>query len=196
MEKTPEQKIIDTDIYRYKKNKLAANLALLGLVCNCLYFTLLYGIKTATSGADNAATRFASMTVGFSVILTLAVLLVAFLSSEGIKGYNKKYSIVLLVLAAFQVFRIFGYPMYGLKNDLLKVNYFWFNPESSGLEFTLMLIYLLASAACFIASAVIGYIRAVQLEKFEKYIAEGKVSIEDTLKKMDEQDSAANVEVK
>lgn len=128
MKKTDNQKIIQTDIYRYKKNKLAANLALLGLVFNCLYIMLLYGIKLANAG-DDTKTRFVSLTIGFSVILTLVVLLATFLASEGIKGYNKKYTIILFVLAAFQIFRIFGYPLYGLRNGLLTVNYFWYNPD-------------------------------------------------------------------
>lgn len=194
MEKTPEQKIIDTDIYRYKKNKLAANLALLGLVFNCLYFMLLYGIKASTVNDETGAatfTKFAQIEIGFSVIFTLLTLLITFLASEGIKGYNKKYGYVLVALAAFQVFRIFGYPLYGLRNNLLTVNYFWFNPTTSSLEFTLLLIFLVTSAACLVASAVIGYLRATQLELFEKKIESGEISIDETLKKLDEQDEAA-----
>ena len=178
---TPNQQIVADDILRYKKNKLPASLALLGLAFNCLYFMLLYAIKVSSS-------KFAEIEIGISVILTLVTLLVAFLASEGIKGYNKKYCIVLLVLAAFQIFRIFGYPLYGLKNDLLKVNYLWFNPESSTLEFVLMLVYLCASAACFILSAVFGYLRTVRLEKHEASIAGGKISVDATLKELDEED--------
>ena len=62
MKKTLNQQIIDSDILRYKKNKLAASLALLGLVFNCLYIMLLYGIKQANT-ADGARTRFVSLTI-------------------------------------------------------------------------------------------------------------------------------------
>ncbi len=190
-QKTPEQKVIQSDIFRYKTNKLAANLALLGIVFNCLYLMLLYGIKASTFSDGETSTRFAQMEMGFSVILNLLVLLVGFLSSEGVKGYNKKFGIVLIVLAAFQIFRIFGYPLYGLKNNLLTVNYFWLNPTTSELEFTILLIYLIASAACFVAAAVIGYLRAVQLEKFQKQIDSGEISIDETLKQLDEEDAKA-----
>lgn len=196
MKKTLNQQIIDSDILRYKKNKLAASLALLGLVFNCLYIMLLYGIKQANT-ADGARTRFVSLTIGFSVILTLIVLLATFLASEGVKGYNKKFSIILIVLAAFQIFRIFGFPLYGLRNGLLTVNYFWYNPDSSNYsvanstpEFIIMVIYLCASAACLIASAVIGWVRAVQLEKFQKQLNAGEISVEKTLKAMDAEDEA------
>ena len=37
-----ENQVIKHDILRYKKNKLAQSLAILGLVFNCLYFMLLY----------------------------------------------------------------------------------------------------------------------------------------------------------
>lgn len=178
---TPNQQIVADDILRYKKNKLPANLALLGLVFNCLYFMLLYAIKVSAS-------KFAELEMGISVILTLLTLLLAFLASEGIKGYNKKYCIVLLVLAAFQIFRIFGYPLYGLKNNMLTVNYLWLNPTDSTAEFVIMLVYLCASAACFIASAVVGYIRTVRLENFEANLAKGTINVEATLKELDEED--------
>lgn len=178
---TPNQQVIADDILRYKKNKLPANLALLGLVFNCLYFMLLYAIKEPKS-------KFTELEIGISVILTLFSLLIAFLASEGIKGYNKKYCIVLLVLAAFQIFRIFGYPLYGLKNNMLQVNYLWFNPKSSTLEFVLMLVYLCASAVCYILSAVFGYLRTTRLEKFEANLANGSINVDATLKELDEED--------
>lgn len=201
MKKTANQQIISSDISRYKKNKLAANLALLGLVFNCLYFMLLYGYKIARVG--DGVTDFATIRMGFSVIMTLVVLLAAFLASEGVKGYDKRYAIVLIALAAWQIFRIFGYPLYGYKNQLLTVNYLWLDirydeagnalntAAVNSAEFAILIIYLCASAACFIASAVIGWVRAVQLESFKKQLEAGEVSVETTLKAMDAEDEAA-----
>ncbi len=179
------KKILNNDISRYRKNKLGANLALLGLVFNCLYFMLLFGIK-------NSSSRFASMHIGFAVILTLISLLTAFLSSEGVKGYNKTYCIVLIVLAVFQIIRIFGFPLYGLQNDLLNVNYFGLEPDTPGvstIEFVIMLIYLLASAACFVASAVISYIRIKELNDYVQKVESGEFDPDDFLKKLDEEEA-------
>lgn len=184
--KTENQKILNNDISRYSKNKAGANLALLGLVFNCLYFMLLYGYKSQK-------TRFDAIHIGISVLLTLVTLLVAFLSSEGVKGYNKKYCIVLLVLAAFQIFRIFGYPLYGLKNKLLTVNYFGLEPTTKGvneIEFTILLVYLCASAACFIISAVISYIRSTQREKYLASIESGEFDADAFIKKINEEEDA------
>lgn len=181
--KTVNQQIIADDILRYKRNKLAQILAILGLVFNCLYFCVLYAIPDSD---------MRKMTLGFSVILTLIVLLMIFLSSEGVKGYNKKFSIVLLVIAAFQILRIFYYPLNGLINDSLTgIGYFGYYPENSGFYFTIMLVYLLASAACLIASAVLGWVYAVRLQKFQKKLDNGEISVEATMAEMDEEDAVA-----
>ena len=148
--------------------------------------------------------EFTTYTIGISVVLTLIVLLAVFLSSEGVKGYNKMYSIVLLVVAAFQILRIFGYPMQGMRDDLFvaldtthKIGYFGVYPETSGLFFAILLVYLVASAACFIASAVIGWIYAVRLEKFQKALDNGEIRVEATLKAMDAEDATvAETEIK
>lgn len=185
---TPNRQIVSDDILRYKKNKLPANLALLGLVFNCLYFMLLYAFKEPNS-------KFSEIEIGLSVVLTLFTLLIAFLASEGIKGYNKKYCIVLLCLAAFEIFRIFGYPVYGLKNDILKVNYFGMDPTSSLPEFIILLVYLIASAACFILAAVFGYIRCKHLEEHEKKVADGTIDMDATLKELDAEEERQAINV-
>ena len=187
--KTANQQIIANDILRYKKNKLASSLALLGLVFNCLYFMILYAMPKE---------EFTTIKIGLSIVLTLVILLVIFLSSEGVKGYNKIFSIVLLVVAAFQILRIFGYPLQGLTKNLLvkadnnhTIGYFGIYPKNSGMFFALMTIYLAASAACLIASAVIGWIYAARLEKFQKQLDSGEISVESAILALDAEDEAA-----
>lgn len=181
---TPNQQIVADDILRYKRNKLAQTFAILGIVFNCLYFCILYAIPDA---------NIWKIGMGASIVLTLVVLLVIFLSSEGVKGYNKKFSIVLLVVAAFQILRIFYYPLQGLQKNTLCGNtlgYFGIYPKDSVLFFTLMVIWLCASAACLIASAVIGWVYAARLEKFQKKLDAGEIVVERTLKEMDDEDAA------
>lgn len=194
MEKTPNQQIIGDDIRRYKTNKLAATFALLAIVFNCLYFCLLYSFR------DNF---FGTWRLGISVILTLFTLLMIFLCSEGIKGYNKKYAIPLIILAVVQIIRIFGLPLEALKYDTaagvagtvtaeaaLNMRYFGIDLTSSA-AYTLMVIWLVASATCLVLSAVIGYINSVRLENFNKKIENGEVVIEKVLADMDKEDEAA-----
>lgn len=183
------RQIIADDILRYKKNKLAGGLALLGLVFNCLYFMIIYALPNKDA--------YFNVMIGASVLCTLVILLAIFYASEGVKGYNKKFSIVLLVCAVFQILRIFYFPLKGLKENTLisadanhKFGYFgiYFN-ESSGGVFAILLIYLLASAACLIAAAVWGWIVAVRLEKFQKALDAGELSVEEALKEVEAEET-------
>ena len=193
MKRTPNQEIIHSDTLRYKTNKLPATLALLAIVFNCLYFCLLYGFRS---------NFFSNWQIGISVIITLFSLLITFLASEGIKGYNKKFTIVLLVIAAVQIIRIFGLPLSALRSDIanniaapnedaaLYTRYFGVD-LTPWVCFLFLTVWLGASAACLIASAVIGYINCTRLENFNKKVASGEVSVEKTMKEMDEEDEKA-----
>ena len=179
--------VIQDDILRYKKNKLASMLAILGLVFSCLYFMLFYSITH---------TSIYKLLVGFSVVLTLAVLLVAFYSSESVKNYKRVFCIVLLVLAVIQIVRIFIYPIQVMKittelraaqaGGELKYVTFYFGagltPAAAG---TLLIVYLAASAGCFIGAAVTGYILATRLEKHVKAVEAGTIDIDAVLKETD-----------
>lgn len=186
---TPNQAIMKHDIFRYKKNKLSSSLALLGIVLNCLYFCLVYGITTTFEPGTTDYTMFVSLEIGVSVILNLLVLLFGFFGSEGIKAYNKKFSILLIVLAVVQIVRIFILPLYGYRNNLLTVTYFGYNPTNSTVEFIIMIIYLCASAACFAASAIFGYLRATSLEKHLKAVESGEINIQATIAEIENEEA-------
>lgn len=188
------QQIVADDIQRYKLNKLASSLALLAIVFNALYFCLLYSFTTSNF--------FSTWEIGISVIMTLVTLLITFLASEGIKNYNKKYAIVLIVLAVVQIVRMFGLPLEALNYDLgvketiaqggsgilaLTGNYFFTEIESEA-AYVFLIIWLALSAASLVASAVIGYINSVRLENYNKKLESGEINIEATLKELDEED--------
>lgn len=175
--------IVQDDILRYKKNKFASSFALLALVFNCLYFSLLYAIGAVASMFD--------VWMGVSVIFNLLVLLIGFYASEGIKAYNKKFAIVLLVLAAVQLIRIIYYPSIGMSKQWLEGNFFFGIQMTNASNGVVMIIFLVASAACFIVSAVQGYIVANKLSNFQKKLDNGEISIENTLAEMDAEDAAA-----
>ena len=174
-------KVLKRDTLRYKKNSLPANLALLGLLFNCLYFCILYGFKTSTMSIDGETqtTWFATILIGASVILTLVMLLVNFLASEGIKGYKKHFCIVLLVLAVIQIARIFIYPLYVMQHSEFTVTYFWIRNASNVFLGIMLVVWLSLSAACLIASAVIGYINCTKLESHLAAIESGEVNVDE-----------------
>ncbi len=189
------QNIINTDIYRYKRNKLASGLALLGLFIECLYFMLFYGINYST---------YSNVLIGGTIILNLLILLSVFLASEGVKAYNKKFCIVLLVVGIIQIARIFIYPLDLIRGGetlfastasestvvLYHCRYFGVNLEMAEVG-AVLIVYLVLSAACLLASALIGYIRAVQLEKFNKELADGAYTVEGALADLEAKDAAA-----
>lgn len=183
--KVESNPILRDDILRYKKNKLAANLALLALVFNCLYFMLFYSVHK---------NYFYTILLGLSVIVNLVVLLLGFFCSEGVKGYNGKFSYVLFGLAAVQIIRIFIFPLRGMSKNVLKDNYYFGIAMTSPVQGTILIIFLVLSAACFIAAGVYGLIMATRLKSFQKKIENGEVSIEATLKQVEEAEDVKNAE--
>lgn len=126
------------------------------------------------------------------------MLLITFLSSEGVKVYNKKFCIPLLVIAAIQIARIFIYPMdIALGGDYLypgttyEITAWYFGTAlSSAATSTILIIYLVLSAACLVASAIFGYVRAMQLEIFNKHLADGTLSVDAALADLNAKDAA------
>ena len=181
------QKIIADDVLRYKKNKLASTLALLGLVFNCLYFMVLYCISNR---------EFYKILIGLSVVINLVVLLGGFLASEGVKNYKKSMAIVLLVIAAIQIARIFVYPVQILNFKVAEGSTFYGMTGAYyfGADLTtkstsaILIVYLALSAACFVAAAVWGFIVSLRLENFNRQLEKGEVDIDKTLKEMDAED--------
>lgn len=190
--------IVHIDVYRYKRNKIASSFALLGLVFECLYFMLFYSLRVS---------QFYTALIGLDIVINLAVLLVVFLASEGVKSYNKKYCIPLLVVAVLQVARIFLYPtdiaaqggyITSSAYDMTSWSAWYFGTAlSTGATSAILIIYLVASAACLVVSSIFGYVRATQLEIFTRKLEDGTISVEKSLAELNEIDgqAAQNTEV-
>ena len=191
MKRKERNPIIENDIMRYKKNKLSGNLALLSLVFECLYFMVMYGqiagdIKATFYEGGNVYTYL----TGLSVIINLVLLLVIFLSSEELKGYNMKFCYVVLGIAAFQIIRIFGYPMTTYSN-VLSNGRDWVFGEGTLIE---LIIFLVASAACLIGAGITGIINITRLNKFKAELEKGQVDLVGAL--AEETANSAKVETK
>lgn len=162
--------VLEKDIMRYKKNKLAANLALGGLACDCIYFMFFYAWVGGKLAA-NVQTFYYNWSIAFDVIYNLFFLLTMFLCSEEVKNYKRKLFVLQLVIGVLQIARIFWLPLTGLIAGALEIG-----------SFMIQVIALALSGALVIASAVIGYLRSVNLEKFEKSVAAGEVDLDAALK--------------
>lgn len=152
---------IKKDRMRFKTNGLSSTLTILAILLNVLYFVCIY---------KSNATYYYTYNIGLSIIYNLVFMLAAFLSSIGVKNYKINFSIVLIVIGALQIVRIFGIPM-GAFNTIVKVG-----GEDTRVmqeyQFIRTLVYLIGSAALSIAAGVIGIIRAKILQNYKRQIGE------------------------
>lgn len=157
---TKDVSIIKKDRMRFTKNTLSSTLCYFAILFNVFYFVNLY--------STNLDYYYKAM-IGFSVVYNLLFLLFTFLCSEGVKNYSKQYSIVVLVIGALQIARIFGIPTMAHSTTML-------TPENVEIlvmdnnQFYLLVAFLIASAACCIAAGVIGLVKTTILENYKKEI--------------------------
>ena len=181
--KAPMNPVIKDDIQRYKKNKMASNLALLGLVFCCAYFIVLYA-QVKNGG------YYYKWPIAIDVIYNLFFLLFVFLFSEQVKNYDRKLFWLQMVFGVMQIVRIFWLPLAGVSDTAYSklANVVYTGKVLGTGAFMCMVIFLALSGACVILSGVIGFIRAKSLENFNKKLESGEVSIDKTLKELDAED--------
>ena len=149
-----DEKTIRLDRMRYTKNTLASGLALLAILFDVFFFISIY--------ESSVGSWYYNILIGASILYNLVFMLAAFLSSEGIKNYKIGYSYVMIVLGILQVVRIFIYPMRAHAAVVTIQQQEVVVMEDR--QFIFCVIWLLASAACLLAGAVIGMIRSRQLQ--------------------------------
>ena len=159
---TKDVKNIRKDRLRYTKNKLSSMLAIFGIVFDALYFISLY--------SSDVGTYFYTYIIGASVVYNLLFLLCTFLSSEVVKSYKLSYAIVLIVVGALQIGRIFYIPIQAHSTEVL-VGTENVLAMSDG-QFIRIVIYLTLSAAACIIGGIIGIIKTVTLNNYNKKLAE------------------------
>lgn len=99
---TREELNIKRDRMRYTKDKLSANLVILAIVFDALYFVSIY--------QSDVGSYYYTWVIGASIIYNLLFLLTAFLASEGVKNRKTGYTPVLMLIGIMQVVRIFYLP--------------------------------------------------------------------------------------
>ena len=146
---TTDDRFVKRDRMRYTKNRLSSSLALLAIVFNVLYFVSIYQ-------ADKGKFYY-SILIGASVLYNLVFMLMAFLSSEGVKNYKSGYSWLLMALGVGQIVRIFILPQQARQTIVQNASVM-----DDG-QYAYVLFCLIASAVCCVVSAVINLIKSRQL---------------------------------
>ncbi|MBQ3724460.1 MAG: hypothetical protein II904_02955 [Oscillospiraceae bacterium] len=145
-----EDKNIRLDRMRYTKNTTASGLALLAILFNVFYFISIY--------ESDVGSWYYNILIGASILYNLVFMLAAFLSSEGVKNYKIGYSYAMIILGVIQLARIFIYPMRAhaatvtIQEQAIVV--------MGTAQFIRTVLYLVLSAACLFAGAVVGIIRS------------------------------------
>lgn len=148
---------IKKDRLRYSKNKLSANLTLLSILINALYFVSIY--------KSDVGSYYYSYISGISIVYNLLFMLIAFLASEGVKSYKLNYSFVLIALGIGQLVRIVIIPMKAKDTKIALGETTVFVMENK--QFTYVCACLLASAALAIIAGVVAFVKTRTLTSYQ-----------------------------
>ena len=155
-----EERTVKRDRMRYIKNSLAANLAILGILFDVLYFVKIY--------QSDVGTYYYTILIGISIVYNLVFLLAVFLASEGVKHYKAGYTWLLAAIGIGQIVRIFIIPARAHAATTLV------NGESVPVmgdkTFLYVVILLVLSAVCLLASAAVNFIRCRELAEHMKTV--------------------------
>jgi anaerobic C4-dicarboxylate transporter len=130
---------------RYKNDRLSANLVLISIVCNVVFFVTLYSNSSVVPDYQ----------IGMDVIINLLFLLIAFLAGEEAKVYTQKWAFVIFALAVVQAARIFWLPEHFNQLEQL-IDGAYLRARYS----------MILSAAFMFAAAVTSYSNSTALRKY------------------------------
>lgn len=147
---TGEERFIANDRMRYTKNTASSGLALLAILFDVFFFVSIY--------KSDVGSFYYRIIIGASIIYNLVFMLAAFLASEGIKNYKIGYAYLLCALGIAQIVRIFILPAqaHAATVTIKEVEVAVMGAK----QYTFVIVWLLSSAVCCLASGVIGFIRS------------------------------------
>ncbi len=150
--------LIKKDRLRFTKNKMSANLILLAIVANALYFVSIY--------RTDAGSYYYKIFIGASVVYNLVFMLLAFLSSEGVKNYKMNYAYVSIVLGILQIARIFYIPReaHETPNTVVGAEGTMVMGDD---QFTYVSVCLCVSAVLLVAAGIVGIMKTTTLNNYQ-----------------------------
>lgn len=157
---TQQDRLIQKDRMLYTKDKLSANLILVAIVLDALYFVSIY--KT------DVGTWYYSWLIGASIIYNLLFMLMAFLASEGVKNRRSGYTLLLLILGVMQFVRISYLPAKAHEATVI-IQEVEYAVMADG-QYAYVLGCLIVSGICCIAAAVTSFINNKTLADYIRSI--------------------------
>lgn len=157
---TQQDRLIQKDRMLYTKDKLSANLILVAIVLDALYFVSIY--KT------DVGTWYYSWLIGASIIYNLLFMLMAFLASEGVKNRRSGYTLLLLILGVMQFVRISYLPAKAHEATVI-IQEVEYAVMADG-QYAYVVGCLIVSGICCIAAAVTSFINNKTLADYIRSI--------------------------
>ncbi len=153
---THEERTIQKDRMRYTKDKLSANLILVAIVLDALYFVSIY--------QTDVGSYYYTWVIGASIIYNLLFMLTAFLASEGVKSRKQGYTGLLLFIGILQLVRIFYLPAKASKAVVViqEVEH----AVMTDSQHLYVIACLAVSGICCIAGAITSYINNKTLASY------------------------------
>lgn len=155
---TQEERSIQTDRMRYTQDTMSANLVLVAIVMDALYFVSIY--------QSDVSTWYYNWVLGASIICNLLFLLTAFLASEGVKSRKTGFTLPLIALGVFQVVRIFYLPALAHSSTVVIAGQEILVMDDGQYFYTI--VCLAVSAVCCVVAAVISHLNNKKLAEHMK----------------------------
>ena len=155
-----EELVIKRDRMRFTKDKRSANLVMLAIIFDCLYFVSLY--------QTDVGSYYYTWMIGASIVYNLLFLLTAFLASEGVKNRKTGYTGLLIGIGLMQIVRVFYLPakahaaMVTIGQDAV--------PAMGDSQYIYVVACLIASGVCCLIAAVNSYRNNKTLAEYMKTI--------------------------
>ena len=149
-----DDRFVKRDRLQYTKNTVSSRLAILAILLDVLYFVSLY--------KSDVGSWYYNIRIGASILYNLVFMLLAFLSSEGVKKYKTSFNWLLIALGILQIARIFILPASAHQAEI-ELNGQTVRVMGDG-QFLFCVICLAASAVCCLASAVVNLRKSATLK--------------------------------
>jgi hypothetical protein len=153
-----DERFVQRDRMRFIKNSQSSNLCYLGILLNVFYFVSIY--------KSDVGTYYYNILIGASIVYNLVFMLAVFLASEGVKNYKRNYSWLLGLIGLGQIVRIFIIPMRAHSATTLIDGADALVMHDG--QFTRVVVYLILSAICLLASAGINLVKCRELSEHMK----------------------------
>ena len=157
---TQEELTIKRDRMRFTKDKFSANLVIMAIVFDCLYFVSIY--------QSDVGSYYYTWVIGASIIYNLLFLLTAFLASEGAKNRKTGYTGLLVGIGLMQIVRIFYLPAKAHAATVVVSGTEL--PAMADGQYLYVVACLAVSAVCCIVAAVTSHINNKNLAEHMKTI--------------------------